>query len=471
MRKYVLAAFAFIMMAALAHAQVPPTEDLDKSQIHRRAVEAVIWGMPAVNTDLMLQEMLTKTAGRVNQIIYWGRPLDYRNQTLTPNPDVIYFMVFFNTKDIGPIVIDIPPGDANASLTGNIMTVWQTALEDVGLLGLDKGAGGKFVIIPPDYTGTVPPGYIALQSDTYSAYALLRSNMKSHSDADVAASIAYGKRVKIYPLSAAANPPETVFTDVKDVSYDSTIRYDASFFTNLDRIVQSEPWIERDRAMIDQLRTIGIEKGRPFTPDEATQRILNEAVGEARGLLEKRYDAGFPPFFPNSHWTYPTLQEAIEGQGTGYADRNSYAVDARALLYTYGYIAIKRPGTAQFYLISIRDREGERIDGARTYRLRVPSNAPVEQYWSVTAYDRQTHALIKGMDRASLASNSTDVQKNADGSIDVYFGPKAPAGKESNWVPTDPQRGFELMFRVYGPTKAFFDKTWVLPDVEKFAAP
>jgi hypothetical protein len=130
--------------------------------------------------------------------------------------------------------------------------------------------------------------------------------------------------VKIYPLSAAANPPETVLTNVKDVTYDSTIRYDASFFTNLNRVVQSEPWIERDRAMIDQLRTIGIEKGNPFAPNAATQRILTAAISEAKALLEQRCDAGFPPFHPNSHWMYPTLPEAIEGQGTTYANPGHY---------------------------------------------------------------------------------------------------------------------------------------------------
>src|SRR6516164_6753194 len=187
--------------------------ELAERTVYRRAVEAVIWGMPAVNTDLMLQEMLTKTSGKINQVIYWGRPLDWHNQTLTPNPDAIYFMAFFNTKDVGPIVFDVPHGDAGGSLNSNIVTVWQTALEDVGLLGIDKGAGGKFVIPPPGYKDKLPPGYNALPSDTYSGYALLRSNLKSHGEADVAASIAYGKRVKIYPLSQAANPPATIFTD------------------------------------------------------------------------------------------------------------------------------------------------------------------------------------------------------------------------------------------------------------------
>jgi hypothetical protein len=468
-RKTTLTVLALTLSVASANAQSFPADDLNRRNVERRAVEAVIWGMSAVNTDLMRQEMLTKTGGKVNQFIYWGRPLDYRNQTLTPNPDTLYFMAFFNTKDVGPIVLEVPPGDANGSLNGNIVTVWQTSLEDVGLLGVDKGAGGKFVILPPGHKDKVPDGYTALPSDTYSGYALVRSNLKSHSDADVAASIAYAKRTKLYPLSAAANPPETVFTDVKDVNYDSTIRYDLSFFQSLDRIVQSEPWIERDRAMIDQLRTIGIEKGQPFAPNAATQKVLTAAIGEAKELLAQRYDAGFPPFWDKSHWTLPALPDAIDGQGTTYANHDKYAVDARGVGYTYAYIAIKRLGAGQFYLISIRDKDGQPYDGGKTYRLTVPPNVPIEQYWSVTAYDRQTHALIKNMTRASRASNAAELQKNANGSVDIYFGQKAPAGKESNWVPIDPQRGFELMFRLYGPKKEFFDKVWKLPDVEKVA--
>ncbi|HWK63308.1 MAG TPA: DUF1254 domain-containing protein [Rhizobiaceae bacterium] len=466
MGKAALMALCLIGWAASTHAQAGSVED---ELIHSRAVQAAIWGMPAVNADLMRKEMVAKTDGKVNQVIYWGRPVDWHNQTLTPNPDAIYFMVFFDTRDAGPIVFDIPPGDAMASLTGNIDTIWQTALEDVGLSGIDRGAGGKFVILPPGFAAKLPAGFTPLPSDTYSGFALLRSNLKSHGNADVAVSVAYGKRVKVYPLSQADNPPETIFTNVREVDFDSTIRYDASFFENLNRVVQNEPWIERDRAMIDQLRTIGIEKGKPYAPSAATLKILAAAIGDVKTLLEKRYDAGFPPFLPNSRWTYPTLQEAIEGQGTTYADHDKYAIDARALLYTYGYVAIKRPGTAQFYLVSIRDKEGQAFDGGMTYRLRVPPNAPVDQYWSVTVYDRQTHALVKDMGRASRASNAEDVQKNSDGSVDIYFGPNAPAGSESNWVPTDPQRGFELMFRVYGPRKEFFDKMWVLPDVERIA--
>ena len=144
-----------------------------------------------------------------------------------------------------------------------------------------------------------------------------------------------------------------------------------------------------------------------------------------------------------------------------------YPVDARGFTYHYAYIGVKRLGAGQFYMISIKDKVGKNYDGAMTYRLHVPPNVPVEQYWSLTAYDRETHALIKNVSRASRASNAAELQKNADGSVDLYLGPKAPAGRESNWIPTDPARRFELMARLYGPKKELFEKQWKLDDVEE----
>jgi len=469
MRGPILAAAMLVGAGAPALADSYSPQELASRAIERSAVEAVIWGMPAVNTELMVDAML-KAGGKPGEIIYWGKPLDWRNQTLTPNPDTLYFMGFFDTKASGPMVVEIPPAGDDGSLNGNFVTLWQTALEDAGLLGVDRGKGIKFVITPPGYAGKIPEGFERLASDTYGGYFLIRSNLKSHGDADVQRSIAYGKRVKFYPLSEIGHPPQTVFVDVKDKDFDSTIKYDLSLFTLLDRVVQSEPWIARDRAMIDQLRSLGIEKGKPFAPDEATRQALEAGVAEARALLAARYDAGFPSFFTGTHWTMPTLPEVIEGQSTDYADPDKYAVDGRGLAYSYAYIALKRLGVGQYYLINIKDKDGEAYDGGETYRLHVPPDAPVKQYWSVTAYDRETHALIKGMNRASRGSNAADLMKNADGSVDIFFGPKAQAAKETNWVPTDPERRFELMFRFYAPTKALFDKAWTLPDVEKVSA-
>ncbi|KQV80009.1 DUF1254 domain-containing protein [Rhizobium sp. Root1220] len=458
-----------LVAAALLAFPAPAADNLSvfDREIERKAVEAAVWGMPAVNFDLMRQEMLDKTPGKVGQVIYWGRPLDWRNQTLTPNPDALYFMVFFTTKD-GPVVLDLPAAEGHASFNGNIVTAWQLPLEDAGLLGVDKGKGGKFLVLPPGYADKIPDGYIPLRSEVNGGYMLFRSNLASHSDADVSASIDYGKKLKVYPLSQAAAPPATVFTDVKDMLFDSTIRWDGSFFEHLDRVVQEEPWIIRDRVMIDQLKTLGIEKGRPFKPDAHLEGLLANGVAEAKSLLEARYDVGFPPFFSEtSRWTFPTYPALIKAAQAEFNEADAYPVDDRGVAYSYAYIGIKRLGAGQFYSISIRDKDGEAFDGGRSYRLNVPPNVPVQQYWSVTAYDRETHALIKNVDRASRSSQIPELAKNGDGSIDLYFGPKAPEGRQSNWVPTDPKRKFELMFRAYGPTKAFFDKKWVLSDVVK----
>jgi hypothetical protein len=443
-----------------------PSAD-DTGLLHSRAVEAVIWGMPSVNYDLMLQEMLSKTPGKVGQVIYWGRPLDWHNQTLTPNPDALYFMVFFNTKD-GPVVLDLPPGDADGSFNGNIVTVWQMPLEDAGLLGYDKGKGGKYLLLPPGYKDKVPADYIPLPSDTFGGYMLLRSNLKSHSETDVQSAISYGKRMKVYPLAAAAQPTETIFSDVKDIDFDSTIRYDASFFDHLNSIVQSEPWLTRDAVMRDQLISLGIEKGKPYQPTEQIKSVMNSAIQDARAWLYARYDAGFPSFFtPTSHWMYPTYPSLVKAAEFSFNDPAIYPVDDRAVAYSYAYIGIKHLGAGQMYLISIKDKDGNDYDGSKTYKQTVPPNAPVKQYWSITAYDRDIHTLIKGVNRASRSSQIPELQKNPDGSIDIYLGPKAPEGKESNWIPTDRNRKFELMFRAYGPTEALFQKTWALPDVVK----
>ncbi|MCP3444029.1 DUF1254 domain-containing protein [Bradyrhizobium sp. CCGUVB14] len=467
MLRVIAGATVAALVALSAQAQTPSPDELAARNIHRRAVEAMIWAMPAVNTDLMLQAMLRSTKAKVNEIVYWSKPVNWKNQTLTPNPDSIYFMSFWNVKD-GPIVLEIPPAQGG-SIAGNIVTAWQMPLEDAGPEGADKGQGGKYLILPPDYKSAVPAGYIPLQSDTFSGFALLRSNLASHADADVAKSVAYGKQIKIYRLSSAKEPPATNFTDAYDVLFDSTIPYDSRFYRGLDRVVQSEPWLDRDRAMIDQLATIGIVKGKPFDPDPKTIVLLDQAAGEAHAILAQIYDAGFPAINPGIRWFPAAVAEMVKAASGGYADPNAYPVDARGVTYTLGFTGIKRLGTAQFYLMSNKDKDGQPFDGGATYRLTVPANAPVKQYWSATVYDRETHALVRNMPSASRASISPGIQKNADGSVDVYFGPKAPDGKEANWVPTDPARKFELLFRLYGPEKPLFDHSWKLPDVERVA--
>ncbi len=451
-------------------ADLPPSSTgLAERTIHRRAVEAVIWGMPAVNFDLLYQA-LVKAGGKWNEIVYWSQLPDWKNQTLTPNPNTISVFPFFNTKVAGPMVLEIPAADVG-SVTGSVDDSWQAALEDVGPAGVDKGKGGKYLILPPGYQGNVPDGYIALPSQTYTGFGVLRSNLKSGDEAGVAKAVAYGKRVRLYPLAQAANPPPTTFVDAIGVVFDNTIPYDLRFFQALDRFVQREPWLARDKAMIDQLKSVGIEKGKLFSPGPKTQEILNDAAREAQTWLDAKYETVFSPsYFEDSQWAVPASPEVIEGQATFYAKPDAYAVDGRGVTFSFAYFSAKHLGAGQFYLMTIKEKEGRAFDGGSTYRLTVPANAPVKLYWSATVYDRATHALIRNLPRSSLSSQSPDLEKNADGSVDIYFGPKSPAGKMSNWVPTSADGIFEVLFRFYGPEKPLFDKTWKLPDIEKVSA-
>ena len=283
-------------------------EELTRRTLQRRAVESVIWGMPAVNFDLMYQAMVrdAKAGSGSNKIVYWSKLSDWKNQTLTPNPDAVYFIPFFDTKDVGPVVLEIPPADNDGSITGSVMDCWQAALEDVGTAGVDKGKGGKCLILPPDYREKVPDGYIAMPSNNHQGYALLRSILKTGGDSGAAKAVAYARRIKLYPLSQAASPPETNFIDASNVVFEANIPYDSSFFDSLNRMVQSEPWLIRDKAMINPLKTIGIEKGKAFNPDAKTRKILDEAAKEAHAWLEHKYEALFaPPFYEGTDWALP----------------------------------------------------------------------------------------------------------------------------------------------------------------------
>src|SRR5262245_38266485 len=194
---------------------------------------------------------------------------------------------FYDTSN-GPIVVEIPPADANHVIVGSFDVAWQNALADVGPAGADKGRGAKYLLTPPGYKGKVPDDYIVLPSETNRGFVILRSNFKSRSAADIESAVVHGKRVKVYPLKG--DPGSTVFVDVYDKSFDATIPYDATFFALLDRFVQAEPWLTRDKVMIDVLKTIGIEKGKPFKPDATARRMLDKAVQEAHQVIALKYE-------------------------------------------------------------------------------------------------------------------------------------------------------------------------------------
>jgi hypothetical protein len=125
-------------------------------------------------------------------------------------------------------------------------------------------------------------------------------------------------------------------------------------------------------------------------------------------------------------------------------------------------------GVGSVYLGCYKDKDGNWLDGAITYRLHVPANAPVRQFWSLTVYDVSTRCLINNKEEvADRSSRQPNLVKNADGSVDVYIGPTSPAGFENNWIPSVPGKAWFPYFRLYAPTEAHFKRSWILPDLEK----
>lgn len=429
---------------------------------HRRAVESAIWGMAAVNFELMREVLV---GGASNEFVYWSGLLDWRNQTLTPNPDLIYYMAFFDTHD-GPVVVEIPAESDGQALNGSICNLWQVPLEDVGHFGVDNGRGGKYLILPPGWDEPIPADYIPLPSETFGTYALLRSVLSEGTQEALDRGLELAHRIRAYPFAQAGDPPPTVARDLQGTIVDTTIPYDLRFYELLHRSIQNERWLPRDRPFAEMLADTGIRQGEPFAPSSAQVELLESAIAEAHDWLIAEYQTAFPPFFDKSQWFFPSSQDFLEGQRDGFdAHEDVYPYSSRGVIYHLAFIGLKHLGIGQFYLVDIRDGNGDLFRSDVHYRMRVPADVPVSQYWSVTMYDATTHAFIRKNTKYSVSSQTPGLITNDDGTVDVFFGPTATPGNEANFLETGDSTGFELMFRFYGVGDDVMAKKWALSDL------
>lgn len=462
MNKTCVAVAAFAV-AASANAQNFTSEDLARRTIERRAVEAVIWGMPLVNTDAMRQAYFRDVGARYNDICYFSAPADWRFQVTTPNASTNYVYFNFNLKD-GPVVVEIPAA-VGAGLLGSMVDAWDTPMADIGPAGDDQGKGGKYIMLPPDFRGEAPSGFFTLQYPTYNGYALYRAIRAGSTQADVAASLALVKKLRVYPLAQQASPPDQRFIDIHGKTFDGIANFDERFFDSLNRMVQEEPVQKRDLVAMGMLKSIGIEKGKEFKPDAGMQRILKVGVQEAQAQFIEGMTSYSQPWWPDRNWSPADAR----GVKTGFTFQTADAldVDARGWANFAAFALPKKTGESLVYLFTFHDGRGERLSGERTYMLRVPANVPARQYWSMIVYDARTAAFVREASVITLDSYNQAMKRNPDGSVDIYFGPNAPAGKETNWIYTAPGKAFFPAMRFYDPDKPLLDKTWKLPDIEK----
>jgi hypothetical protein len=357
----------------------------------------------------------------------------------------------------GPLVIEMPP-----NILGFINDCFGRYVSDVGKPGPDKGKGGKYLLLPPDYTGVVPEGYFVIHSRTIGNFICFRGfpvhgelrpaveNIKDH--------------FRVYYLSDSAIPPVMNFVNISGMDFNTMPATDVALFKNIADLVQEEPLDAVDPETRGMLSSIGIRKGLQFEPDQRMKRILADAasVGNATGrvlVFNTRDPNAF--YYPDSAW-----QTAWIGKDLHWSPGGVLNLDARALFFYLGWgmspsMAMDVVGIGSQYALAVRDANGQYLEGSKNYRLHLPPNVPAKDFWSMVAYDPQTRSFLQTDQQfPSLSSQRSDLILNPDGAIDIYFGPEAPLGKESNWIQTIPGKSWCAAFRLYGPLKPWFDKTW-----------
>jgi hypothetical protein len=388
--------------------------------------------------------------------------MDSKSLFLTANVDTVYAMTWIDLSK-GPVVIEGPPNSL-----GIVDDFWFRYVADLGNAGPDKGKGGKFLFLPPGYKGDVPKGYFVFKSRTYGAVFFTRGFLVNGDPGPAVES--FTKTLRSYPLSEAGNPHPAKFVNLSGKAFNTIGGNDFSFYEDVNTVVQEEPADSEDPELLGQLLAIGIQKGKPFAPDERMKKILTDsvAVGNAtsRAIEFRSRDKGVL-YYPDKAWFTP-----FGGGSYLFLGDDARLLDARTMFF-YGYtgvtpaMALKMVGVGSQYAVAALDSESNYLDGSKNYKLTIPANPPAKNFWSMTVYDTQTRSMLQTDQQfPAKGSNSAGIQKNADGSYDIYFGPTAPAGKESNWIQTVPGRGWFTILRLYGPLEPWFNKTWKPGDIE-----
>jgi len=438
--------------------------NIDERMIHRRAVEVVVWSQPLMNYKAMRDAFFANGA-KYNDVTYYSKLQNWKWQIATPNSTTPYAFTFWNLKD-GPVVVEIPASTADVGIFGTLMESWQRPLEDVGARGKDGGRGGKYVILPPGYQGPLLPGSFTMQSQTYQGYSAMRPILESPSPENLAKAAAFVKQLKVYPLADVGKEAKTRHIDLYDKAFEGITKWDASYFEGLSDILQEEKIEERDLGYWGMAATLGIRKDVPYRADAKRKKLLDEAAAEAlEYLIHQYHQVLIPLYYEGKQWTTTATPGVFEANMSWiYPDR--IAIDERGSLYYAVCTSVKNFGAATFYLDLSLDRDGNWMDGGKAYKLNIPANVPVRNFWSVEVYNVETAAWFRDVERTGRDSTKPDMERNLDGSVDLYFGPKAPEGKAANWIPTQLGKRFFLLFRFYGPERAVFDKSWQLPDME-----
>ena len=427
----------------------------------QRAVQVYLWALPAMNLSSMRMAQEREFGAGANVLTIWKDRIDAKTIVLTANPDVIYAFAWLDLDRDGPTVVEAPPG-----LQGLLDDAWHRPLTDVGLAGPDQGQGGKCLVLPPGFDGPVPDGYFVLRSPTYGGFVFWRAFLEN---GKTEPGVALMEQTRIYPLAQADDPPAMSFPNASGVPLDMLFPRDGTYYEQLASFFDREPAAPEDFALRGMAARLGIVKGQPFQPDARMTGLLDRAAQTGFKMTSNVAYTDEPSIhlFPDRMWRRGFHGDSPVFKTDTYLDFDAMIAFFHSAYSTSPAMVIQMPGKGAQYLGGITDADGDYLTGEQPYRLHVPAEVPVLNYWSIVLYDADTRSLLdNGQPFPSIASNS-NLESNPDGSADLFFGPEPPNDGNPNWIKTVPGRGWLAAIRLYSPTQAFFDQAWRPGNIEK----
>lgn len=444
-----------------------------------RGVDSFLNGIPATSIEALRLGLVEVGGSASHKAVIMDRLLDSAPLFLTGNTDTVYCMAMLDLQRDGATVVEVPAGSG----PGTVDDAYFRFVIDMGAPGPDRGKGGKYLILPPDYKGDLnPPAggmeaeidgvkYFVARSTSYVNLLILRGFLVDGKPA--AATEMFEKGLKVYPLSKRQAPPKMEFISGSGKSFNTIHANNFEFYKELHTVIEREPVEMLDPVTRGLFASIGIEKGKPFAPDARMKKLLTEAVAignaTARAIVFRPRLDGFA-LYPGSAWgaafvggDYRWLKDGGKG---------GINLDARTLFFYQATVntpamVMEMIGAGSQYAVATMDKNGDYLDGSKSYKLHIPAKVPAKDFWSVVIYDPQTRSELQTSQPFPSKNNKRDkLIENADGSVDLYFAPTAPAGKDANWIATVSGKGWYPLLRLYGPLQAWFDKTWRPGEIE-----
>ncbi|MDY6781364.1 MAG: DUF1254 domain-containing protein [Cyanobacteriota bacterium] len=445
-------------------------EDYDYHIKYQCAFQVSLWAMPATSIYKFRASAFDDIGAKDNDILTWSGTAGPNLEGLTVNSSTPYIAAYTDLQR-GPVILEVPATGEDGSLYGQVVDAWQFTIADVGPSGVDKGKAAKYLFTPPGYDTTKIPDidqYIHVPSPSYRIALAFRSIVVEGKTTEDAYN--YAHRLRMYYLDDAGNPPEQKFIDPLEMRYASLIPYDEKQFEDIHAIFSVEPLRGKDKVMRGMLKVLGSERGKPFEPDETAIRAMRQAAIDVWFYLQNCFDT-IPQedmYWPDRHYLSLMMTDARRKFEYEYRDRIDIIPRAMQFMWcTYVPEKLSHSPATQ-YLCAMADNNGQLLKAGKTYKIDVPADVPVEQFWALTVYDRATFAFIYVPNKRTTLStyDLEQMEINPDGSIPIIVGPKAPEGMEGNWIDTAGKRPMP-MFRFYGPQEALNDqKTFKMPDFE-----